>query len=179
MECEGGSLENLMMDRTPRPNSRSVRSVRAHRTIVLWIALLAVNGCDRPPSPARPDPETVSRLTELRSRLQHQLGEDYDRPIAAATNEQLRRGAKHYQLLCSACHGRDGRGSGRQTRRLALPPPDLTDPQRGRFFSDRAKLEIIRRGIDGSPMIGWDRLLNEEELHDVFLFTRSLERTEP
>ena len=165
-----------MLKRAPKPNGDFARSVRAVHAIGLWIVLLAVGGCSRQPPPIPPAPETVARLTELRSRLQHQLGEEYDRPIAVGTSEQLQRGAKHYRLLCSACHGPDGRGAGRQARRLALPPPDLTDPDRGRFFSDRAKLEIIRRGIDGSPMIGWERLLNEEELRDVFLFTRSLER---
>ena len=64
---------------------------------------------------------------------------------------------------------------------LVIQPPDLADPRTASFFSDRAKLRIITEGIEGSPMIGWKRMLDEQERLDVLHFMNSLieERPDP
>ncbi len=116
------------------------------------------------------------RREELRDQLRGTLGERYDVPLAAATIEELARGSNFYDMLCRACHGPTGKGNGRSARMLMIQPPDLTDPSTAAFFSDRAKLQIINEGIAGSPMIGWSRMLEEQDQIAVLHFMSTLVR---
>jgi len=59
---------------------------------------------------------------------------------------------------------------------LTIQPPDLTDPSTASFFSDRARLKIIAEGIDETPMIGWSRMLEENEQIALLHFMNTLVR---
>jgi mono/diheme cytochrome c family protein len=124
------------------------------------VALLA-GGCSGPPEQV--DEPGQPRRAALRERLRAELGSAYDRPLPPASPEQLSRGAELYDLLCEACHGIGGKGDGRSAPALAVPPADLSDPAQRSFFSERAKLEIVRQGIPGSAMIGWAGMVTDEE----------------
>jgi Cytochrome c, mono- and diheme variants len=69
-------------------------------------------------------------------------------------------GKAHYEAMCVACHGVDGRGN------RALGAPDLTDSiwMYGREFGQVA--ETIRDGRTG-VMPAWGQRLNEDELRLV------------
>ena len=112
-------------------------------------------------------------------RIRAELGDEYDVPIATGTSSQLVRGARLYSRLCSSCHGKNGTGDGWTAGKLTIPPGDLTDPARAATLSDRGRLHILRKGIEGSPMIGWEGLLHESDLLCVFHYVRSLVPAEP
>ncbi len=113
-------------------------------------------------------------MLALRERLQLELGEKYNQPIPEATAAQLKRGAELYPQVCASCHGGRGDGLGRITEGLAWNPTSFTDPRQATFFSGQARLEIIRNGIAGTPMMGWQKVLTEEDILALYLYTHSL-----
>jgi len=125
--------------------------------------------------PSRPDATQLQRLAQLREQIKEELGEQYDVPIPAATEAQLKRGAKLYPQLCGSCHGLRGRGNGKVvTEGLLDKPTDFTNPEMAHFFSDRARLYIIKKGIPGTSMMGWENVLSEDDLLALFHYIRSL-----
>jgi mono/diheme cytochrome c family protein len=147
--------------------SESVPHPRLALLPCIGALVLSAAGC-APASDATP--AAAPGRQDLRERLRQELGDGYDAAIPAATPVEVIRGAEIYEVLCSGCHGPQGQGDGPAGRRLGAPPPRFS---RG-FFSDRATLEIIRRGVPGTPMIGWGNMLDEEELLQVFQHVRSL-----
>lgn len=148
------------------------------RVLLAWIAGTIVGaGCAAPESSdTRHALAVEQRREQLRERLVASLGDRYDEPLADASIDQIRGGSALYDLLCRSCHGPTGRGNGRSARMLLVPPPDLADPATASFFSDQAKLKIIADGVEGSPMIGWGRMLSEEERISVLQFMNTLVR---
>jgi mono/diheme cytochrome c family protein len=120
------------------------------------------------------DPGERSRRLAIRDWLRGELGSAYDRPVEPASSAQLVNGARLYHFLCSSCHGKRGAGDGPAAERLLVRPTDLTGLDSRGFYSDQGRLYIIRKGIAESPMIGWDGVLGEDELLNVFQYVRSL-----
>jgi mono/diheme cytochrome c family protein len=146
--------------------------------LLLYVSCLVTIGCE---TSAGVGPSTDREMAELRrevrrAELKQSLGEDYDRPLPAGTTDELRRGFELYDLTCAGCHGRRGRGDGRVAKQLLVAPGDLSDPARAAFFSERARLEIIRKGIPSTPMFGWEGTLGEDDLFAVFVALRYLNR---
>ena len=142
----------------------------------LLFGVIVLTACKEPskppvePAPASPE----SRREALRERLQQQLGADYDAPVLAGSQQQQDQGAAIYRQLCLSCHGPGGHGDGPTGSMLRPPPSSLVDPQSAGFFSDRAQIEIIRNGSPGTTMIGWSGVLSDEDVQNVFFYTRSL-----
>jgi hypothetical protein len=144
-----------------------------------WILLLlapvffyTINGCSENQADKR-RPKFIE-MSRLREELKQKLGSNYDLPIPPATVEQLARGKALYQIICSPCHGNSGKPSAVTLTSLIVPPADLSHPDITHFFSDQARLEIIRNGIAGTPMKGLDGLLSEKDTLAVYLHTRTL-----
>ena len=161
-------------------DQRSGTVWRTGRRLV-WAALLTAAiagvGCSAPHAPDATAPDTDTARRELhREQLRTSLGERYDVPLEVATLEQIRHGAKLYDKLCRACHGRSGRGDGRSAAMLLVVPPDLADPRTASFFSDQAKLAIIAEGVAGTPMLRWGGVLDERDQIAVLQFMRTLIR---
>ncbi|HJN13393.1 MAG TPA: cytochrome c [Pirellulaceae bacterium] len=114
----------------------------------------------------------------LRDRLKKQLKDDYDIPLPKATEEDLRKGAEIWSLLCLGCHGEGGRGRRALSQMLPVQPGDLTDPARHAFFSEQAKLHIVAEGSPGTPMFGWKEILTEENMRAVVAHLATLVRSE-
>ncbi len=140
-------------------------------TLTLGLTFVS-SGCSREGQSM--DAQQLERLTQLRSRLQRELGERYDDPVPEATPEQLQRGGELYARLCAPCHGGRGKAKGEVAEGIIGHPTDFTDPRQARFFSEQARLYIIRKGVPGTPMMGWEKLLSEEDLVAVYLYVRSL-----
>ena len=144
-----------------------------------WILLLlapvffyTINGCSENQVDKR-RPKFIE-MSRLREELKQKLGSSYDRPIPPATVEQLTRGKALYQIICSPCHGNSGKPPAVTLTSLIVPPADLSHPDIAHFFSDQARLEIIRNGIGGTPMKGLDGLLSEKDTLAVYMHTRTL-----
>jgi mono/diheme cytochrome c family protein len=79
--------------------------------------------------------------------------------------------ARIYEAACAPCHGLEGRGDGPVAALLTPRPTDLT---RGRFkyrstpsgtLPPREDVErVIRRGIPGSSMSGWEEFLDDRQI---------------
>ncbi|MCH8315431.1 MAG: cytochrome c [Planctomycetes bacterium] len=103
----------------------------------------------------------------LREKLRAALGEHYDAPFPEATEDDLKKGAELWSLLCLGCHGHNGTGRRTLSRMLPIQPGNLTDPERAAYFSGQAKLWIVAEGSPGTPMFGWKEVLTEEDIQAV------------
>ena len=140
--------------------------------ILLFGLLLIFSSCTSESKPI--DPTQQQRMLELRERLKSELGEKYNQSIPEATEAQLKRGAELYPHVCASCHGGRGDGLGKISEGLAGNPTSFTDPEQATFFSGQARLEIIRKGVSGTPMMGWQNVLSEEDVLTLYLYIRSL-----
>jgi len=114
------------------------------------------------------------RMNDIMKKLKHELGDKYNHPVPAATNEQLVSGKKIFSNLCVACHGVSGKGNGPAAAALKQKPADFTDAEHSRIYSDQGRMQIIRKGIAGTPMSGWEGTLNAKEIQSVHAYIRSL-----
>jgi hypothetical protein len=57
---------------------------------------------------------------------------------------------------------------------LLQPPSNFTDPVQAAFFSESARLHIIRKGIAGTAMMGWENVLPEQDILAIYLYVRYL-----
>jgi len=92
--------------------------------------------------------------------------------------KQLTAGRRDFVQFCSSCHGLDGDGYGRSGQWLRPSPRDF---RQGNFKftkvlkalpSDAALIRLIKRGLDGTPMLPWD--LSDEQLEDIVQYIKSL-----
>jgi len=101
---------------------------------------------------------------------------------ASAPRESLERGKILYTERCVFCHGKDGRGGDMQSRiaRPPVPVPDLTDSAFMRGFTEKELFRVIK---EGGTREGKSRFmppsglwLSDEDIRDVIIYVRSLER---
>lgn len=89
-------------------------------------------------------------------------------PASASNGESL------YQRYCVTCHGPKADGGGAAARLFKPPPADLTRSTR----PDAYKESIIRVGGGAmgrsTGMPPWGQELNEQQIHDVVLYLRTL-----
>jgi mono/diheme cytochrome c family protein len=139
--------------------------------LTLICAVLALS-CGSKPKPLPPDQR--AQLEKLRQQLQQTLGEKYHEPVPAATTPQLKRGSKLYAELCAGCHGARGDGEVEHPGVLLQQPSNFTDPEQATFFSEQARLHLIRKGIPGTAMMGWEEVLPEDDILSIYLYVRYL-----
>jgi len=138
------------------------------------MSVLCVCGCEKKAAP--PPPDQQQRRVELRRKIQATLGEQYDEPVPAATPTQLKRGIELYAQLCSPCHGSQGDGKVAHPGGLLQQPSDFTDPREAELFSEQGRLYVIRKGVEGTAMMGWEEVLPESDIMALYLFVRSLQK---
>jgi cytochrome c oxidase cbb3-type subunit 3 len=101
---------------------------------------------------------------------------------AAPPGFRLGGDAKHgrvvYAKSCALCHGEAGNGRGKLAAGLDPKPTDFTAPG---AFAKRSDWEIYLAIRDGgqaiglSPkMLGWGKLLSDQEIRDASAYVRSL-----
>ncbi|MFQ5707869.1 MAG: c-type cytochrome [bacterium] len=136
------------------------------------VTLLTFTGCGT--NKESFDPQQLRHMVEVRDRLKQDLGEQYDLPVPEASPEQLKRGSDLYARICASCHGGRGEGNGKIANRLAGKPSNFTDLAEATFYSEQARLDVIRKGIAGTPMMGWQGVLTDDDILAVYLYVRSL-----
>ncbi|MGD9851677.1 MAG: cytochrome c [Nitrospirales bacterium] len=80
-----------------------------------------------------------------------------------------------YQRLCTACHGKAGKGDG-----YALfdpPPADLKAPATQKKTDDEL-LDTIRNGHANTAMGTWKYALSDEEMRSILGYVRTLGQKE-
>ncbi|MCZ6817904.1 MAG: cytochrome c [Calditrichaeota bacterium] len=143
----------------------------AVRQLIL-LFLLVATGCRQEEKTV--DPGQEQRFALLREHLKRQLGDKYEAPVPAASPDQLKRGGELFAKVCAACHGGRGEGKGHVATALAGTPTNLTSPHEASFFSEQARLYIIRKGMPGTAMMGWEDVLTEQDILALYLYIRSL-----
>jgi high-affinity iron transporter len=118
--------------------------------------------------------EHLADMAATRERLREALGSDYYEPVQGLDTADLDSGRRMYVLHCAPCHGNDGRGDGPASGGLEPPPSDLTDPFHARYYSDAGRVHIIRDGVSGAAMRGFQEVLDPREIVDVYAYVKTL-----
>lgn len=100
-------------------------------------------------------------------------------PPARADAQQ--RGKTVYDARCVECHGQAGRGDGPAAMFLTPRPRDFTTGKykirttdTGTPPTDEDLIGSVRRGLYGTAMPAWDRILSDAEIADVVRYVKSL-----
>lgn len=123
-------------------------------------------------------PTIAEKIAELRaavlrkeasievSRLAHQANASlitaYPFPVAPETIPNLARGQTLYAAQCATCHGVDGNGDGPLAENLEPKPIAFTDAERARTRSLMALYQVISQGVEGTSMISFKALPEED-----------------
>ncbi len=91
------------------------------------------------------------------------------------------RGKAVYDAHCVECHGSVGKGDGPSAAYLVPRPRDFTtakykirSTESGTMPSDDDLIGSVRRGLYGTAMPGWDRILSDADINDVVQYVKSL-----
>lgn len=97
-----------------------------------------------------------------------------------ATPEVIEAGKKIYERRCLPCHGVNGAGDGPAADTMNPRPRDFTrglfklkSTQHGELPTDEDLFRTISRGIPGSGMPSWKRLLSEDERLQVIAYIKT------
>jgi mono/diheme cytochrome c family protein len=89
-------------------------------------------------------------------------------PPEVAADPLLSRGRTVFLGRCATCHGNEGRGDGPIAGNLAGPPVgNLTDDKWKHGDRPDQVLDVIGKGVPGSRMEGWSRVLDRPDLNAV------------
>lgn len=130
--------------------------------------------------PAQPDPSplvaqadelvqlvdakaSADRVRETAHGLGSALLRLHPLPMAPQTVPDLARGAALYRQHCVSCHGPSGQGDGPAATGMGPPPIDFTDAGRARQRSVFALYQVIGQGLEGTPMVGYGHLPDEDQ----------------
>lgn len=86
----------------------------------------------------------------------------YPVPLAPSAIPDLARGASLYAQHCAACHGATGDGHGPNAAKLNPPPIAFADISRARQRSLFALYQVISQGLDGTAMVSFDSLPEQD-----------------
>jgi mono/diheme cytochrome c family protein len=102
------------------------------------------------------------------------------KPKPPAPSYELRLGRATFQHYCQTCHGETGAGDGFNAFNLDPHPRDLSDPKFQKAKTDADLADAIQRGGAGvglsSLMPPWGKTLTREQVDQVVLYLRSLEK---
>jgi mono/diheme cytochrome c family protein len=97
---------------------------------------------------------------------------------ALVSARTLNAGRNAYMLYCRACHGDKGDGKGPSSPGLRPPPRDFTTGNfkfaavpAGTLPHDEDLVRIVRGGLHGTAMLGWD--VPDPTLHDIIQYLKT------
>ena len=143
------------------------------RWLSLWALLstltllLILASCSAPSTPVTPVATLALPTRPMAERAQY-----YPK-----TRPSIERGRQVYSGNCDACHGARGGGDGPQALFMRPRPTDFTDEVRRRDRSPERYYQAVAKGVLGTAMLSWDKVLSEEQMWDVVFYTWSLADT--
>jgi len=117
--------------------------------------------------------EHMKHMEAVRDLLKKNLGNDYNKPLAQASQNIIARGKKLYLKSCVSCHGTAGKGDGPVAASLQTQPADFSDAHHANYYSERGRLWIIRNGVPKTPMVGVVKTLGKHGTQQVYSYIRS------
>lgn len=79
-------------------------------------------------------------------------------------------GLENYQKYCAVCHG--AKGSGGNLTGMVPPPTDFTSPRVLVNLTREGMIKSVREGKAGTAMVGWDKVMSEQEIGQVVDYVR-------
>lgn len=119
----------------------------------------------------------MGHMNAVRDALKKELGDQYDAIVPEATKEQIALGAEVFKNNCVSCHGAQGKGDGAAAAGLPTPPADFTDGAHATYYSEKGRLQIIKKGIASTAMVGWENILNDKEIDAVYAYVKTFIKT--
>jgi mono/diheme cytochrome c family protein len=98
---------------------------------------------------------------------------DYSGKINPLSADAAETGAVNFNTYCEACHGAAGLGDGPAGQALDPHPANL--PQVASQVGDDYLFWRISTGKPGTSMVGWEGVLNEEQIWQVVAYIRTLQ----
>jgi mono/diheme cytochrome c family protein len=86
-----------------------------------------------------------------------------DEPVAVPDDPELAQGQQIYNQRCATCHGLAGGGG---------QAPRLAGRMAQRFPEVQDQIDLVRQGVPGSNMRGFDDLPEPDEIEAVVRYTR-------
>lgn len=98
-------------------------------------------------------------------------------PAEVASDPLLSQGRTIFLARCATCHGNEGRGDGPIAANLMGPPVgNLTDDQWKHGDQPEQVTAVIAKGVPGTRMEGWSRVLDPPEVRAVAAYVYYLAR---
>jgi mono/diheme cytochrome c family protein len=144
----------------PRPANLAEHEYSAARLAdVLW------NGVAGAAMPAWRD-RSAEDLAAIAQAVRA-LAKPQDAPVPDAAQSEL--GARVFAANCAQCHGQRGDGNGTAAAELAINPVSF----RSQRPTPAHALDVLRNGIEGSPMAPWTPRLSDAEMMAVAHYVRA------
>lgn len=97
------------------------------------------------------------------------------------TQQALVTGKAAYDTYCAACHGNRAQGAEKAGLLLSIiqeqgkrQAPDLTDAAWDHGASDRHVFDVIKKGVPGTMMAGYDGRITDDEIRSIVAYLRAL-----
>jgi mono/diheme cytochrome c family protein len=103
----------------------------------------------------------------------HPEAEKNQNPVAADATS-IAAGKQLFEKNCASCHGKTGVGDGAMGSELNPKPSNLTDAEWKHGSSDGEIFAVIKDGVKGTGMKGFNSKLTAHQIWDTVNYVRSL-----
>jgi high-affinity iron transporter len=121
--------------------------------------------------------DSKAPLKDVRQKT-HQLSEQLQSvlnvPMSPTHKPDLAQGKELFEKNCTSCHGITGAGDGPLAASLDPAPTNFLDANRMAQLSHFALYNTITLGVEGTSMISYEKMFNEEERWDLAFYVDSL-----
>ncbi len=119
------------------------------------------------------DPKGGSVVTQQTIKLPYPEADSMKNPVKA-TAASLAKGKSLYTKNCATCHGAKGDGNTPTGKAFNPPARNLTDTAWQRLYSDGQIFAVISKGIPGTGMVSYDKIIPGGDVWNVVNHIRSL-----
>lgn len=117
-----------------------------------------------------PISEVRLRTSTLSKDLQYVLKV----PMTPQNKPDLAQGEKLFKENCTSCHGATGAGDGPLAGSLEPAPTNFLDAKRMNQLSTFALYNTITLGVEGTSMVSYEKMFNDEQRWDLAFYIDSL-----
>jgi high-affinity iron transporter len=116
----------------------------------------------------------LAQVRKQTSDLSQALQAVLNVPMSPKHEPNLAQGQQLFEKNCTSCHGVTGAGDGPLAASLDPAPTNFLDANRMSQLSTFALFNTITLGVDGTSMVSYEKILNDEERWDLAFYIDSL-----